>query len=154
MHGSARSPARQSPRPARHLVQQLEGALARARIGGGQAQIAIDHAHEGKQREIVPLRDELRAHDNIGLARRDAREDSRNAAVVGTRSLDSTQVRASGQRFFTSSSTRSMPGPEAASTPSRLQAGHPREGQREAAMMADQPRAGGAQRDRRCIAGR
>jgi hypothetical protein len=50
------------------LAEQLEGALGRARIAVGQAEIGIDHADQRHVRKIVALGDELRAYDDIGLA--------------------------------------------------------------------------------------
>ena len=54
---------------ARDLVQELEGALARARVGAvREAQVAVDDADSGEQREMVPLGDDLRADDDVDLA--------------------------------------------------------------------------------------
>jgi hypothetical protein len=57
-----------APGPAGHLAEQLKGALGGARIAVGEPEIGIDHADQRHQREIVPLGDELRADDDIGLA--------------------------------------------------------------------------------------
>ena len=57
-------------RPARPVTwrQQLERPLGRARIAIGEAEIGVDDADQRHVREIVPLGDELRADDDIGLA--------------------------------------------------------------------------------------
>jgi hypothetical protein len=46
-------------------MQELKGALAGARIGSGEAEIAIDNACKGQLREIVPLGYKLRADDDV-----------------------------------------------------------------------------------------
>ena len=53
---------------ARHLTEQLEGALGRARIGLREAEIAVDHADQSKTRKVMALGDELGADDDIDLA--------------------------------------------------------------------------------------
>ena len=54
---------------ARHLVQKLERALARARVGAhGEAQVAVDDADGREQREMMPLGDDLRADDDVDAA--------------------------------------------------------------------------------------
>ena len=57
-----------APGAARHLLQDLERALRRARIAVRQADIGIDDADEREQRKIMPLGDELRADDDIAGA--------------------------------------------------------------------------------------
>ena len=58
---------------ARHLMQQLERALAGARVGAlAEPEIAIDDADGGELREVVALGHHLRADDDVGLARLDA----------------------------------------------------------------------------------
>ena len=53
------------------LTQQLKGALSRARISVGEADVGVDDADKGEKREIVPLGDELRADDEVvGATRR------------------------------------------------------------------------------------
>ena len=53
------------------LLQQLEGALGRARIAVGEADVGVDDADERQQRKVVALGDELRADDDVvGAARR------------------------------------------------------------------------------------
>ena len=54
--------------PAGRLAQELEGALGGARIGVGEADVGVDHADEGEQREVVALGDELRADDKVEFA--------------------------------------------------------------------------------------
>ncbi len=56
------------PRPPGRLAQELEGALRRARIGVGEADVGVDHADEGQQRKVVALGHELRADDEIEFA--------------------------------------------------------------------------------------
>ena len=58
------------PGPPGRLAQELEGALGGARIGVGEADVGVDHADEGEQREIVALGDELGADDEVELALR------------------------------------------------------------------------------------
>ena len=57
-------------RPARPVtwLQQLEGALGRARIAIGKAEIGVDDADQRHVGKIVPLGDQLRADDDVGLA--------------------------------------------------------------------------------------
>ena len=58
---------------ARDLVQKLECAFGGARIGTvGKTQIAVDDADEGKAGEVVALGDDLRADDDVDVARLDA----------------------------------------------------------------------------------
>ena len=57
-----------APGAARHLAEQLEGALGGARVAIGEAEIGIDDADQRHVREIVALGDELRADDDVGLA--------------------------------------------------------------------------------------
>ena len=51
-----------------HLMQELEGALGRARVGLCQAEIGVDHADQRQPRKVMALGDELRADDHIDLA--------------------------------------------------------------------------------------
>src|SRR4029079_5248630 len=53
------------------LAQELEGALRRARVSLRQAEIGVDHADQSQAREMMALGDELRADDDIDLARLD-----------------------------------------------------------------------------------
>ena len=57
-----------APGPAGHLAEQLEGALGGARIAIGEAEIGIDDADQRHVGKIVPLGDQLRADDDVGLA--------------------------------------------------------------------------------------
>ncbi len=54
-------------RPGRHLIEQLECPLCRARIAIGEAKIGIDNADQRHAGKIVPLGHQLRANDNIGV---------------------------------------------------------------------------------------
>ena len=51
-----------------HLVEQLKGALGGARIAIAEAQIGVDHADQIEPREIVALRHQLGADDDIDAA--------------------------------------------------------------------------------------
>ena len=55
-----------SPGAARHLGEQLEGALCGARVGDVQAQVCIQHAHQRHAGEVQPLGNHLGAQQNIG----------------------------------------------------------------------------------------
>ena len=55
-----------------HLVQELEGALGRARVGLAEAEVAVDDADRRELREVVALGHHLRADDDVGLAGLDA----------------------------------------------------------------------------------
>ena len=50
---------------ARHLVQKLEGALDRARVAIGEAEIGVDDADQIELGEMVSLGDELRADHDV-----------------------------------------------------------------------------------------
>ena len=54
-----------------HLVEQLKRPLGGARIAIAEAEIGIDDADQIEPREIMPLRHELRADDDIDAAFRD-----------------------------------------------------------------------------------
>ena len=60
-----------APGAADHLVEQLKRPLGGARIAIAQAQIGIDDADQIEPREIVALRDQLRADDDVDAALRD-----------------------------------------------------------------------------------
>ena len=101
-------------RPARRLAQELEGALGRARVGVGEADIGVDHADEGQQREIMALGDELGADDEVERA-------ARGRVELAAQSLDAAgkvgrqhQHARVGKRSAASSASRSTPGPQAA----------------------------------------
>jgi hypothetical protein len=59
------------PRAPRHLPHQLERPLRRAQVTALQAEIGIHHAHQRQARKVVPLRHQLRADDDVGVALRD-----------------------------------------------------------------------------------
>ena len=67
--------------PAGHLGQQLEGALGRPHVAEGKAEIAVDHADQGQEREIVALGDKLRADDDVDLALARSTSSSSGAAA-------------------------------------------------------------------------
>ena len=60
--------------PADHLMQELEGALRRARVAVAQAEIGVDHADQIEHREVMALGDQLRADDDIEAAGGDVGE--------------------------------------------------------------------------------
>src|SRR5207244_2753041 len=64
-----------APRAPGHLDEELERALRRAKIGDRERSVRADDADERDVRQIVPLRDHLRADEDVDLARTDARED-------------------------------------------------------------------------------
>ena len=55
-------------RTTRHLMEELERPLGRPRIGAAESQIAVDDADQSEPREVVPLGDDLRADDDVGLS--------------------------------------------------------------------------------------
>ena len=74
--GLDQRPARAAgaPRAPRHLRQELEGALRRAQVAEGEAEIGVDDADQRQARKVVALGDELRADDDVDLALRDRGE--------------------------------------------------------------------------------
>ena len=52
---------------ARHLVQELIGALGRAQVAALEAEIGIDHADQGQHGEMVALGDDLGADQQVDL---------------------------------------------------------------------------------------
>jgi len=73
------------PRAAGHLVQQLHGALARPQVAARQAQVGIHHADEREMREVPSLGDDLRADDQVHLARLDLARRLRRGRGAGDR---------------------------------------------------------------------
>ena len=59
-----------APRPPRHLLQQLERPLRRARIAARQADVGIDDSHQRQMRKVVALGHQLGADDEIRVAAR------------------------------------------------------------------------------------
>ena len=57
-----------------HLVQELKGALGRARVAVGEAEIGIDDADEVEHREVMALGDKLRADNDVEAAGGDVGE--------------------------------------------------------------------------------
>ena len=57
-----------APRPADHLIQQLERTLRGTRIAIAQTKIGIDDPDQIQAREMMSLGDELRADDDIDAA--------------------------------------------------------------------------------------
>ncbi len=79
-----------------HLVEQLERAFGSARIAIAKPEIGIDHTDQVQAREMMPLRHQLRADDDIdaalgnlgqlrahGLDRRDQVAGQHHAARLG-----------------------------------------------------------------------
>ena len=56
------------PGAAGDLTHELEGALGRAQVAALQPEVGVDHPDQRKQREVVPLGDQLRADDDVGRA--------------------------------------------------------------------------------------
>ena len=63
-HAAAERPAATA---ARHLGDELAGPLRGAEVGQVQRRVGVDHAHEHHVREVEPLRDHLRAHEDVDL---------------------------------------------------------------------------------------
>ena len=111
---SARLGAARAPGAAGDLGQELEGALGRAHVAEGEAEIGVDHADQGEIGEIVPLGDELGADDDVDLALGDRRKlepEPLHAAGDVARHDDACAPRESAAA--TSSASRSTPGPTA-----------------------------------------
>ena len=68
--------------PPRRLAQKLKRALGGSRIGIGKADVGIDHAHEGQQRKIMPLGDELGADDEVVVAARGGPSRRRSTVAI------------------------------------------------------------------------
>ena len=71
-----------SARPARPPTwcSSWIGALGRAQIAAAEAEIGIDHADQGQQREMMPLGDDLRADQHVDGDARSSRSASSAAA--------------------------------------------------------------------------
>ena len=52
----------------RRLREELKGTLGGAKVGQGEPQVRGNHAHQRHAGEIVPLGDELRAHQDVDLS--------------------------------------------------------------------------------------
>ena len=52
---------------ARHLMQQLVGALGRAQVAALETEIGIHHADQGQHREMMALGDDLGADQQVDL---------------------------------------------------------------------------------------
>ena len=50
---------------ARHLLDLLEAALGRTEIAAGEAEVGVDNSNQSQVREMIALRDQLCADDNI-----------------------------------------------------------------------------------------
>ena len=59
---------RPAPRAARDLAQELEAPLGRAEVRQVDPDVRVDDADERHVREVEPLRDHLRAEENVDLA--------------------------------------------------------------------------------------
>ena len=57
-----------APGPARHLRQELEGPLRGPEVRDAQAHVGVHDPDQGHAREVVPLRDHLRADEHVDLA--------------------------------------------------------------------------------------
>ena len=70
---------------ARHLREQLKGALRGAEIGHAEADIGGHHAHQRHVRNIVALGDHLRAHQHVVIALAEVVEDGLVLPLAGHR---------------------------------------------------------------------
>jgi hypothetical protein len=95
------------------LLDLLEAALGRAQIAALQAEIGIDHADQRQIGEVIALGHQLRADDDVDLARLPSRDELggalRRPDGVG-RDDRGARVR---EQPATSSAMRSTPGPQA-----------------------------------------
>src|SRR6266403_371577 len=98
--------------PSDHLVEQLKRPLGGARIAIAQAEVGIDHADQIEPRKMMATRPAAISFNSL-----------RMVSIEVIRSLDSTMVRASGNRLAASSCSRSTPGPTATSDCSAAQCG-------------------------------
>ena len=60
---------RAAPGPPRDLGDLLKTALRRAKVSALQAKVSINHAHQRQIGEVIALRHQLRADDDINIAR-------------------------------------------------------------------------------------
>ncbi len=102
-----------SPGAARHLIEQLEGALGGARIAIGEPQIGVHHPNQRHVGKIVPLGDKLGADHDIRLAFCDSIEFQPEPLHAPPISDERTMIRALSKVAATSSAMRSTPGPQA-----------------------------------------
>ena len=64
------------------LREQLEGPLGCAEVREAEADIRRDHANQRHGREVMSLRDHLRADEDVELSRGKPREDARQRALA------------------------------------------------------------------------
>ncbi len=72
-----------APRAAGHLQDRLREPLVAARVRAEQSLIRVQHADERHAREVVALREHLRADQDVGAAARDLVEHARRARPCG-----------------------------------------------------------------------
>ena len=112
-----------APGTADHLIEQLKSPLGGARIAIAQTEIRIDDADQIEPREIMPLRHQLRADDDIDAAFRDFIQLAAHGLDRGdqvARQHHGARVRKQLRRLLLQTST---PGPIAASDSSAAQCG-------------------------------
>ena len=103
-----------APGAARHLGEELEGALGGAEVGQVEAEVRVHDADQADAREVVALGDHLGADHDVDapLAER-AQHALGGAAAARDVAVEARDARL-GKRARTSSSTRSVPTPSSA----------------------------------------
>ena len=67
MSGSRPPPAADPFQIGRHLHEERKGSLSRSEVGEVQTDISRKYPHEGDVRIVVPLRDHLRADQDVQI---------------------------------------------------------------------------------------
>ena len=117
-------PGRVAAAAARELRDELERPLLGAEVGHGQPRVGVDDRGERDAREVMALRDHLRADEHGAVGGREALERSSCSAPGFAAVSASSRIRSSsGTRFASSASSRCVPAPIRASS-DEPQAGH------------------------------
>ena len=98
-------------RAARHLGQQLKGALRGAKVGQVERQIGEHHADQRHARQVEALGDHLRADHHVDLAAAQALDQLRRIPRRPLVSLSIRSIRACGSIAASASVSRSVPKP-------------------------------------------
>ena len=97
---------------ARHLRQELERPLRRPEVRDAEAHVGVHDPDERHSREVVPLRDHLRADEHVDLPLLEGGERlGEDAAAAGAVAVEPVSTRARGQRGLHRLRHRSVPKP-------------------------------------------
>ena len=107
-HAAALSPAAGA---ARHLRHQVKRPFGGAEVGQVQGRVGIDHADQRHVGKVEPLGDHLRAQQDVHLARAKRGQRLLVAAAACIVSVSIRRQGTSGNRAWTSASSRCVPSP-------------------------------------------